>query len=64
MFPSKDCKNFIYTLLHDNLLTITELSKTADHAPSRTTYLFGIDYNALVRKLLENSYKVSKQCID
>ena len=34
-----------------------ELSKTSDHAPSRTYYLFYVDVFQSVEKLLANAYK-------
>lgn len=57
MIPSKDCKALLYAMLNDNILSITELSKTSDHAPSRTYYLFFVDIYQICRKILENSYK-------
>ena len=58
MIPSKECKSLLYDMLNDGFLSLTELSKTSDHAPSRTFYLFYIDIYLICRKLLENSYKV------
>ena len=58
MIPSKDCKALLYNMLNDGLLFLTELSKTSDHAPPRTFYLFNIDVYQVCRKLLQNSYKV------
>lgn len=57
MIPSKECKALVYNMLNDGLLSINELSKTSDHAPSRTYYLFNIDMFQITKKLLENSYK-------
>lgn len=57
MIPSKECKALVYNMLNDGLLGITELSKTSDHAPSRTYYLFYVDVYLVVRKLAENAYK-------
>jgi DNA-directed RNA polymerase III subunit RPC3 len=59
MIPSKDCKELLYNMLNDNVLTMTELSKTSDHAPSRTFYLFTIDFYHVVKKLQGYCYKVS-----
>ncbi len=44
MIQSKDCKELLYNMLNDNILSITELSKTSDHQPSRTFYLFTMYY--------------------
>lgn len=35
-----------------------ELSKTSDHAPSRTFYLFTMNTYQVVRKLLDYTYQV------
>ena len=60
MIQSKDCKELLYNMLNDNILSITELSKTNDHQPSRTFYLFTIDMYHLCKKILGYSYKVSR----
>lgn len=57
MIPSKECKNLLYNMLNDNILSVSELSKTLDHAPSRTYYLFTVNVYQLIKKFLENSYK-------
>lgn len=57
MIPSKECKALVYNMLNDGLLSITELSKTSDHAPSRTYYLFHVDVYLIARKLAESAYK-------
>lgn len=57
MIPAKDCKSLLYGMLNDGMLGITELSKTVDHAPSRTYYLFYVDVYLICKKLLENAYK-------
>lgn len=57
MIPAKDCKSLLYGMLNDGMLGITELSKTVDHAPSRTHYLFYVDVYLICKKLLENAYK-------
>lgn len=63
MVPSKECKALVYNMLNDGLLSIIELSKTSDHAPSRTYYLFYVDIFLITKKLLENSYKSIKNLI-
>jgi DNA-directed RNA polymerase III subunit RPC3 len=57
MMPSKESKELIYNMLNDGLLTLTELSKTADHASANTIYLFHVDVNKIAVRLLANSYK-------
>lgn len=57
LIPSKDCKAKIYEMVNDGVLTITELSKTSDHAPSRTFYLFRVDTYEIAKKLINNSLK-------
>ena len=36
---------------------LKELSKTSDHAPSRTFYLFRVDTYEIAKKLINNSFK-------
>lgn len=63
MIPAKDCKALLYGMLNDGILSITELSKTSDHAPSRTYYLFFIDIFQICKKMLENCYKAMTNLI-
>lgn len=57
MVPAKEAKEILYNMFAQNFVTITEISKTPDHAPARTFYLFRVDIPQLARMLLENSYK-------
>ncbi|KAL5005361.1 hypothetical protein ScPMuIL_018817 [Solemya velum] len=57
MVPAKEAKDRLYTMFADNFITLTEISKTPDHAPARTFYLFRVDINQVARMLLEKSYK-------
>jgi DNA-directed RNA polymerase III subunit RPC3 len=57
MIPSKECKALVYNMLNDGMLAISELSKTSDHAPSRTYYLFSVDVYQIVKRLAQNAYK-------
>jgi len=45
-------------MLSENFLTMQEIPRTADHAPSRTFYLYAVNLPKISRMLLIKSYKV------
>ncbi|XP_048584194.1 DNA-directed RNA polymerase III subunit RPC3 [Nematostella vectensis] len=57
MIPSKDAKELIYKLFTEKFITMQEISRGTDYAPSRTFYLFSVDLKHLSRMLLERSYQ-------
>lgn len=57
MMPAKETKDVCYRLFTENILSLTEIPRTPDHAPSRTLYLFHLHFDNLVRLLLDRSYK-------
>ncbi|XP_023238210.1 DNA-directed RNA polymerase III subunit RPC3-like isoform X3 [Centruroides sculpturatus] len=57
MLP-KDAKEYTYKMLQENFITVQEIPRTPDHAPSRTFYLFHVDLVQLCRSLLDRCYKV------
>ncbi|XP_046574318.1 DNA-directed RNA polymerase III subunit RPC3-like [Haliotis rubra] len=57
MIPAKEAKELLYSMFAENFVSITEISKTPDHAPSRTFYLFKVDIDQVARMLLERCYK-------
>ncbi|XP_053405654.1 DNA-directed RNA polymerase III subunit RPC3-like [Mercenaria mercenaria] len=63
MIPSKEAKELLYTMFAQNFVAVTEISKTPDHAPARTYYLFKVQLDQLARMLLENSYKALSNAI-
>ncbi|XP_064257528.1 DNA-directed RNA polymerase III subunit RPC3 isoform X2 [Passer domesticus] len=57
MIPAKEAKDMLYRLLSENLVTLQEIPKTPDHAPSRTFYLYTVNTLAAARMLLHRCYK-------
>lgn len=57
MISAKEAKELLYNMFSQNFITTTEISKTPDHAPSRTFYLFKVDIHKLAQLVLERSYK-------
>ncbi|XP_035664113.1 DNA-directed RNA polymerase III subunit RPC3-like isoform X1 [Branchiostoma floridae] len=57
MIPAKEAKELLYKLFSENFVTMQEIPKTPDHAPSRTFYLFGINMHQVSRMLLDRCYK-------
>ena len=43
MLPVKDTRTILYRLLKGNYVTLQEVSKTGDHNPQRTFYVWRVD---------------------
>ncbi|XP_029821666.1 DNA-directed RNA polymerase III subunit RPC3-like, partial [Manacus vitellinus] len=61
MIPAKEAKDMLYRMLSENLVSLQEIPKTPDHAPSRTFYLYTVNVAAAARMLLHRCYKVGAQ---
>ncbi|NXS84892.1 RPC3 polymerase, partial [Erpornis zantholeuca] len=57
MIPAKEAKDMLYRMLSENLVSLQEIPKTPDHAPSRTFYLYTVNMTAAARMLLHRCYK-------
>ncbi|KAJ8304701.1 hypothetical protein KUTeg_018284, partial [Tegillarca granosa] len=57
MISSKEAKDLLYTMFAQNFVQMTEISKTPDHAPSRTFYLFRVEIDQVARMILQRCYK-------
>ncbi|NXU45109.1 RPC3 polymerase, partial [Drymodes brunneopygia] len=57
MIPAKEAKDMLYKMLSENLVSLQEIPKTPDHAPSRTFYLYTVNVMAAARMLLHRCYK-------
>ncbi|NWS28917.1 RPC3 polymerase, partial [Polioptila caerulea] len=57
MIPAKEAKDMLYRMLSENLVSLQEIPKTPDHAPSRTFYLYTVNVMATARMLLHRCYK-------
>ncbi|NXA12301.1 RPC3 polymerase, partial [Sapayoa aenigma] len=57
MIPAKEAKDMLYRMLSENLVSLQEIPKTPDHAPSRTFYLYTVNVAAAARMLLHKCYK-------
>ncbi|NWI85956.1 RPC3 polymerase, partial [Pitta sordida] len=57
MIPAKEAKDMLYRMLQENLVSLQEIPKTPDHAPSRTFYLYTVNVVAAARMLLHRCYK-------
>lgn len=62
MLPLKDTRELLYKLLRSQYLSLQDIPKTADHAPSRTFYTFRAvptdAYNTLLQNLVQGLYNV------
>ncbi|NXO76371.1 RPC3 polymerase, partial [Sitta europaea] len=57
MVPAKEAKDMLYRMLSENLVSLQEIPKTPDHAPSRTFYLYTVNVMAAARMLLHRCYQ-------
>lgn len=54
MIPLKDSREILYKMLKDDYVTLQEVAKTAEHAPSRTFYLWRVSLPGVKRNLLDH----------
>ncbi|XP_064898872.1 DNA-directed RNA polymerase III subunit RPC3 isoform X2 [Columba livia] len=57
MIPAKEAKEMLYKMLSESFVSLQEIPKTPDHAPSRTFYLYTVNVPAAARMLLHRCYK-------
>ncbi|NXJ56031.1 RPC3 polymerase, partial [Spizaetus tyrannus] len=57
MIPAKEAKDMLYKMLSENVVSLQEIPKTPDHAPSRTFYLYTVNILSSARMLLHRCYK-------
>ncbi|NXP71416.1 RPC3 polymerase, partial [Ramphastos sulfuratus] len=57
MIPAKEAKEMLYKMLSENFVSLQEIPKTPDHAPSRTFYLYTVNVASAARMLLHRCYK-------
>lgn len=57
MIPAKEAKDMLYKMLSENFISLQEIPKTPDHAPSRTFYLYTVNVLSAARMLLHRCYK-------
>ncbi|KAK6179368.1 hypothetical protein SNE40_011749 [Patella caerulea] len=63
MIPTKEAKELLYNMFAEHFITLTEISKTVDHAPSRTYYVFRVNIDQVARIILEKCYKAAGNAI-
>jgi len=51
MVPLKDCREILGKLLKHEYVRMQEVARTADHAPSRTSYLWKVDIPSVLSKI-------------
>ncbi|XP_041465515.1 DNA-directed RNA polymerase III subunit RPC3-like [Lytechinus variegatus] len=57
LIPAKEAKELVYQMFTENFITVQEIPRTPDHAPSRTFYLFTVDLCQVTFMLAERCYK-------
>jgi DNA-directed RNA polymerase III subunit RPC3 len=56
MIPMKNARETIYKMLKFGFIYMQDVPKTADHASSRTFFLYGSDTNMCIRNVISNLY--------
>ncbi|XP_067831916.1 DNA-directed RNA polymerase III subunit RPC3 [Heptranchias perlo] len=64
MIPAKEAKAMMYSMLSENFISLQEIPKTPDHAPSRTFYLYTVNLLPTARMILQRCYKTVVNLID
>lgn len=59
MSPIKDTRELLYKLLQAGYVSMQEIAKTQDHAPTRTFYLWRVDYDQSTTRLAAELYKAA-----
>lgn len=59
MMPQKDCRELLYRMLRGGFLGLQEISKTSDHAPSRTFYTWRANVAGASECLAAELYKAA-----
>jgi|TARA_B100001142_G_C14333655_1_gene655062 DNA-directed RNA polymerase III subunit RPC3 len=62
MIPVKDTRELLYKLLKAEYVQIQEVSRTSDHAPSRTFFLWRVDLARAIENVGEIYQFASELC--
>lgn len=57
MIPAKESKEILYKLFVESFVSVQEIPRAGDHAPSRTFYLFTVKLDQVRRLLLTECYE-------
>ncbi|XP_065198559.1 DNA-directed RNA polymerase III subunit RPC3-like [Sycon ciliatum] len=57
MIPSKEAQELMYRMLRSHFVTLQEVPRTPDHAPSRTFFLFSVNKEHVRQTCLKLAYK-------
>ena len=57
MLPLKDTREILYKLLQHGYIYLQEVSKSSDHAPSRTIYLWKVDLTRVKEEIIADTNK-------
>eukprot|EP01135_Chromosphaera_perkinsii_P011925 Nk52_evm42s2531 gene=Nk52_evmTU42s2531 len=58
MIPFKETKEKLYRMMVDNCVQVQEISRTPEHAPSRTFYLFNVEVEKLKANICNDLMKI------
>ena len=57
MLPIKQTREILYKLFKSEYIKIQEVSRTSDHAPSRTLYFWYVDLDCIRHKICQNCFQ-------
>eukprot|EP00299_Pterocystis_sp_00344_P016550 c829_g1_i1.p1 GENE.c829_g1_i1~~c829_g1_i1.p1 ORF type:complete len:417 (-),score=128.82 c829_g1_i1:16-1266(-) len=57
MLPIKECRERLFQMLKANILSLQEIPKSADRAPSRTIYLWKVQLGAVNDQIVQEMFK-------
>jgi len=57
MMTLKEARERLYTMLHDNMLHLQEISKTTNHLPTSTFYFFSVRHDKLSTVICKDVYQ-------
>lgn len=59
MLCLQDAKELLYRLFRAGFVSLQDIPRTADHAPSRTLYTWRVEIDAAADKLASDLYKAA-----
>ena len=63
MIPAKESKELLYKLFVESFVSVQEIPRAGDHAPSRTFYLFTVNLDQVRRMLLTQCYETAANLV-
>eukprot|EP00249_Psilotum_nudum_P011992 c23514_g1_i1 orf=77-1750(+) len=59
LVPLKEAREILYRLLKDEYLQLQDVAKAPDHAPSKTIYLWRVNYPVMLQNILDDMFRAA-----